>query len=72
MYNLTKFCQNRMKNKKVLLGAYFFVNKQLKLLLNYLKKYISDFYPKKMRYNIRDQAYVLPIIYVPIEFLLIM
>ena len=24
MYNLTKFCQNRMKNKKDLLGAYFF------------------------------------------------
>ena len=37
--NLTKFHQNRIKNKKFILIAHFFVNKQLMLDFNFLKKH---------------------------------
>ena len=42
-YNLTKFRQNRIKNKKIFITRTFFVNKQLTLFFNYLKKYSLNF-----------------------------
>ena len=42
-YNLTKFRQNRIKNKKIFIPRTFFVNKQLTLSFNYLKKYSLNF-----------------------------
>ena len=41
-YSLTKFRQNRIK-KKIFITRTFFVNKQLTLFFNYLKKYPLNF-----------------------------
>ena len=42
-YNLTKFRQNWIKNKKKFIPRTFFVNKQLTLSFNYLKKSSLNF-----------------------------